>query len=102
MIKLDKKQTEPNKGNDIDKRAIQNLISHLQWEIERDGLNLPYDWLNDESYYRIIRIEGYENIIFQYPFDNDRFLETVQPIDRKNDRLFPIQAVEFKPYYKRG
>ena len=94
-------QTEPHKANAIDKRAIHNLISHLQWEIKRDGLNITFDYLNDESYYRIIKIDGYENINFNYPFDSNYFLETVQPIDRENDRLFPIQAIELQVCYKR-
>lgn len=101
MIRLKKSQTEPHKANAIDKRAIHNLISHLQWEIKRDGLNITTDWLTDESYYRIIKIDGYENIIFQYPFDNELFLETVQPIDRANNKLFPIQAIEIQICYKR-
>ncbi|MDE6667669.1 MAG: hypothetical protein K2K38_04910 [Clostridia bacterium] len=101
MIKLDLKQTKPHKGTDIDKRAIQNLITHLLWEIERDELNITFEWLKDENYYRIIEIDGYENIIFKYPFDTDIFLETIQPIDRKENKLFPIQAVEIKPQYKR-
>ncbi len=45
MIRLKKSQTEPHKANAIDKRAIHNLISHLQWEIKRDGLNITADWL---------------------------------------------------------
>lgn len=77
MIYLKKEQTAPHKANAIDKRAIRNLISHLQWEIERDGLNIAFDWLNDESCYRIIKIDGYENIIFQNPFNSYCFLETV-------------------------
>lgn len=101
MINLKMSQTEPHKANAIDKRAIHNLISHLQWEIKRDGLNITFDYLNDESYYRIIKIDGYENIIFNYPFDSNYFLETVQPIDRENDRLFPIQAIELQVCYKR-
>ena len=101
MIILKKSQTEPHKANAIDKRAIHNLISYLQWEINRDGLNITFEYLNDESYYRIIKIDGYENIIFNYPFDNNYFLETVQPIDRENDKLFPIQAIELQVCYKR-
>ncbi len=101
MIILKKSQTEPHKANAIDKRAIHNLISYLQWEIKRDGLNITFEYLNDESYYRIIKIDGYENIIFNYPFDNNYFLETVQPIDRENDKLFPIQAIELQVCYKR-
>lgn len=101
MIKLQKSQTEPHKANAIDKRAIHNLISHLQWEIERDHLNINFDCLNDESCYRIIKIDGYENIIFKYPFDDTHFLETVQPIDRSNNELFPIQAIELQIHYKR-
>lgn len=95
MIKLQKDQTEPHKANAIDKRAIHNLISYLQWEIERDHLNgITFDWLNDESQYRIIKIDGYENIIFQNPYDSNYFLKTVQPIDRENNKLFPIQEIE--------
>ncbi len=101
MINLKKSQTEPHKANAIDKRAIRNLMSHLQWEIERDGLNITFDYLNDESYYRIIKIDGYENIIFQNPFDSNYFLETVQPISRKLNELFPIQAIELQVSYKR-
>lgn len=101
MIILKKSQTEPHKANAIDKRAIHNLISYLQWEIKRDGLNITFEYLNDESYYRIIKIDDYENIIFNYPFDNNYFLETVQPIDRENDKLFPIQAIELQVCYKR-
>lgn len=56
MIKLQKNQTEPHKANAIDKRAIHNLISYLQWEIERDRLNINSAWLTDESQYRIIKI----------------------------------------------
>ncbi len=100
-IRLNKNQTEPHKANAIDKRAIRNLIPHLQWEIERDHLNITFDWLNDESYYRIIKIDGYENIIFQSPFDNNDFLQTVQPIDREKNELFPIQSIELKVCYKR-
>ncbi len=101
MIYLKKDQTEPHKANAIDKRAIHNLISYLQWEIQRDKLNITFDWLNDESNYRIIKIDGYENIIFNYPFDNNYFLETVQPIDREKNSLFPIQAIELQANYKR-
>lgn len=101
MIKLARNQTEPHKANAIDKRAIHNLISHLQWEIQRDKLGITFEWLNDESNYRIIKIDGYENIIFQNPFDNNYFLETIQPIDRANNELFPIQAIELKVCYKR-
>lgn len=101
MIKLQKNQTEPHKANAIDKRAIRNLISHLQWEIKRDGLNITLNYLNDESNYRIIKIDGYENIIFQNPFDSNYFLETVQPISRKLNEIFPIQAIELQVHYKR-
>lgn len=101
MIKLQKNQTEPHKANAIDKRAIRNLISHLQWEIERDGLNITFNYLNDESNYRIIKIDGYENIIFQNPFNSNYFLETVQPISRKLNEIFPIQAIELQVHYKR-
>lgn len=100
MIKLSINQTEPHKANAIDKRAIHNLISHLQWEIQRDKLNITFDRLNDESNYRILKIEGYENIVFYDDFGNN-ILETVQPIDRENNKLFPIQGVEFLPCYKR-
>ncbi len=101
MIKLQKNQTEPHKANAIDKRAIANLRPHLLWEIKRDGLNITLNYLNDESNYRIIKIDGYENIIFQNPFDSNYFLETVQPISRKLNEIFPIQAIELQVHYKR-
>ena len=56
MINIKKNLTEPHKANTIDKRAIHNLIPYLQWEVERDGLNVTFDWLNDETNYRIIKI----------------------------------------------
>lgn len=99
-VYLDKNQTEPHKANAIDKRAIHNLISHLQWEIQRDHHNITFDRLNDESNYRIVKIDGYENIIFYNDY-GDYFLETVQPIDRKENKLFPIQAMELQICYKR-
>ncbi len=100
MIKLNKDQTEPHKANAIDKRAIHNLIPYLQQEIEHDHLNIWFKNLNDESNYRIVKIDGYENIIFYNDY-GDYFLETVQPIDRENNKLFPIQAIEFQICYKR-
>ena len=43
MINIKKNLTEPHKANTIDKRAIHNLIPYLQWEVERDGLNVTFD-----------------------------------------------------------
>lgn len=101
MIYLNKNQTEPHKGQAIDKRAIHNLISHLQWEIERDHLNVVLGYLTDETLYRIIKIDSYENIIFKYPFDDCQYLEAVQPIDRENNQLYPVQVLVMEPSYKR-
>lgn len=100
MIYLVSRQFEPHKANAIDKRAIHNLISHLQWEIERDGLNVSFARLNDESNYRIIKIDGYENIAFYDDYEG-MFLQTIQPIDRKENKLFPIQEMEMQISYKR-
>lgn len=100
MIRLQKNQTEPHKANAIDKRAIHNLMSHLQWENERDRLNISFDRLNDESNYRIVKIDGYENIAF-YNDHEGMFLNTIQPIDRKENKLFPIQEMEMQIHYRR-
>ena len=58
MINIKKNLTEPHKANTIDKRAIHNLIPYQQWEVERNGLNVTFDQLNDETNYRIIKIDG--------------------------------------------
>lgn len=100
MIYLTSNQFEPHKANAIDKRAIHNLISHLQWENERDELNISFERLNDESNYRIIKIDGYENLAF-YNDHEGMFLQTIQPIDRENNKLFPIQEMEKQIHYKR-
>ena len=102
MINLDFNLTEPVKDTALDKRAIEHLKSFLMWEIENDeNLHFTFDWLKDEKYYRILKIEGYENIVFSYPFDKHHFLESVQPIDRENDKLFPVQRMELQVAYKR-
>lgn len=102
MISTKNLKVTPHKANAIDKSAIRNLIPHLQWEIQRDHLPITPDDLCDESNYVIVEVEGYENIAFNYKtFISNEILETVQPIDRANDKLFPIQAIEIKPCYKR-
>lgn len=100
MISTTNLKVTPHKANAIDKRAIANLRPHLLWEVERDNLNISKYGLTDESNYAIIEIDGYENIVFLDPNENC-ILETVQPIDRENDKLFPIQAIEINPCYKR-
>ena len=100
MLSIEYLKTTAHKANAIDKRAMHNLISYLQWEIERDQLNISFDSLNDESNYIIVEIEGYENLAF-CDYDSKSICETVQPIDRDNNQLFPIQKIEIKPYYKR-
>ncbi len=100
MIEATYLKTEPHKANAIDKRAIHNLIPYLKWEIERDDLDTSIEQICDESNYRIVKIDGYENIIFYNDFC-DYYLQTVQPIDRENNKLFPIQAIELQVNYKR-
>lgn len=102
MISTENLKVTPHKANAIDKRAIHNLIPYLKWEIERDQLLIIPNDLIDEGNYVIVEVEGYENIAFNYKtFTRDEILEAVQPIDRENDKLFPIQAIEIKPCYKR-
>lgn len=100
MISIANLTIKPHKANAIDKRAIANLRPHLLWEIEEKNLNISKYALIDESNYAIIEIDGYENIIFVDPNENS-ILETIQPIDRQNDKLYPIQGIEIKPQYKR-
>ena len=100
MISTNNLTIKPHKANAIDKRAIANLRPYLLWEVERDNLNISKYGLTDESNYAIIEIDGYENIVFLDPNENC-ILETIQPIDRKNDKLFPTQALELQIHYKR-
>ncbi len=100
MIEITHLKTTNHKANTIDKRAIRNLISHLAWEIERDGLNLSKFALTDESNYLIVEIEGYENLAF-FDCNCNCILETIQPIDRKENKIFPIQRLELTAIYKR-
>lgn len=100
MLSVSIFKTAPHKANAIDKRAIANLRYHIESEIELNNLNINKTDLLDESNYIIVEIEGYENIAF-LDYDSKMICETVQPIDRGNNKLFPIQKVEIKPYYKR-
>ncbi len=100
MISITNLTIKPHKAQAIDKRAITNLRPHLLWEVESKHLNISMYGLTDESNYAIIEIDGYENIVFVDPNENC-ILETIQPIDRANDKLFPIQAIELQVHYKR-
>lgn len=100
MIEIAYLKTTSHKANAIDKRAIHNLIPHLAWEIDCEKLNISKYALTDESNYIIVEIEGYENIAF-FDCNCNCILETVQPIDRKEDKLFPIQKIEIQASYKR-
>lgn len=103
MISIEFLKTAPHKANAIDKRAIHNLIPHLQWEIQKDNISFNAEQKNelfDETNYIIVEIEGYENIAYLIP-DENYILETVQPLDRENNKLFPIQALEIQVHYKR-
>ena len=102
MISTKNLTIKPHKANAIDKRAIANLRPHLQWEIECNHLPITHNDLCDESNYVIIEVEGYENIAFNYKtFISNEILETIQPIDRANNKLFPIQKIEIQVHYKR-
>lgn len=100
MISTTYLKTTAHKANTIDKRAIHNLIPYLAWEIDRDNLNISKTALTDESNYIIVEIDGYENLAF-FDCNCNHILETVQPIDRKNDKLFPVQTIEIQASYKR-
>lgn len=100
MISIENLKAEGHKANAIDKRAIANLRSHLQTEIHWNGLNIDENELADECNYIIVEIEGYENIAF-CNYEENGVCEIVQPIDRKNNQLYPIQKIEIKAQYKR-
>lgn len=100
MLSIEYLKTTAHKANAIDKRAIANLRSYVAFEIERNNLNINKKDLIDECNYIIVEIEGYENIAF-LDYDSKCICETVQPIDRENNELFPIQKIEITPQYKR-
>lgn len=100
MLSIEFLKTSAHKANAIDKRAIANLRGHLQTEIYLHRLNIGENELADECNYIIVEIEGYENIAF-CDYDSNSICETVQPIDRENNKLFPTQKIEVKAQYKR-
>ena len=100
MLSIEYLKTTAHKARTLDKRAIANLRSYVAREIEKDGLNIDKNDLIDECNYIIVEIEGYENIAF-LDYNSKCICETVQPIDRENNKLFPIQKIEITPQYKR-
>lgn len=100
MLSIEYLKTKPHKANAIDKRAIANLRPYLANRAQRG--DLPADTLEilDESNYIIVEIEGYENIAY-LDYESKTICEVIQPIDRENDKLFPIQEIEVKAQYKR-
>lgn len=100
MLSIDFLKTKPHKANAIDKRAIANLRPYLANRAQCG--DLPADTLEilDESNYIIVEIEGYENIAY-LDYESKTICEVIQPIDRENDKLFPIQEIEVKAQYKR-
>ena len=99
MIDIKYLKTTPHKAETIDKRAIQNLRPYLENEIEFNLIHIDKKQLIDESNYIIVIIDGYENIAF-YDNTNKCITDTVQPIDRDNNKLFPIQKIEIQVSYK--
>ena len=100
MLSIEYLKTKPHKAKAIDKRAIANLRPYLANRAQRG--DLPADTLEilDESNYIIVEIEGYENIAY-LDYESKTICEVIQPIDRENDKLFPIQEIEVKAQYKR-
>lgn len=100
MLSIEYLKTKPHKANAIDKRAIANLRPYLANRAQHG--DLPADTLEilDESNYIIVEIEGYENIAY-LDYESKTICEVIQPIDRENDKLFPIQEIEVKAQYKR-
>lgn len=100
MLSIEFLKTKPHKANTIDKRAIENLRPYLANRAQRGDLTADTLEILDESNYIIVEIEGYENIAY-CDYDSKSICEIVQPIDRENDKLFPIQEIEIKSQYKR-
>lgn len=100
MVSIEFLKTAPHRANAIDKRAIANLRHHLETEIYLQGLDIEKADLLDECNYIVVKIEGYENIAF-CDHESKCICETVQPIDRDNEKLFPVQRIEIKAQYKR-
>lgn len=100
MLSIEYLKTRPHKANAIDKRAIENLRPYLANRAQRGDLNADTLEILDESNYIIVEIEGYENIAY-LDYESKTICEVIQPIDRENDKLFPIQEIEVKAQYKR-
>ena len=100
MVSIEFLKTTPNKMDAIDMKAIARLRNYLETEIYMNNLDISESSLLNENNYIIIEIEGYENIAFR-DHTKKYILETVQPIDRKESQLFPIQRIEIKAQYKR-
>lgn len=100
MISIEHIKTKPHKANTIDKRAIANLRPYLANRAQSGDLTADTLEILDESNYIIVEIEGYENIAY-VDYESKMICEVVQPIDRENNKLFPIQEIEVKPQYKR-
>lgn len=100
MLSIEFLKTKPHKANAIDKRAIANLRPYLANRAQRGDLNADTLEILDESNYIIVEIEGYENIAY-LDYESKTICEVIQPIDRENDKLFPIQEIEVKAQYKR-
>ncbi|MCM1305881.1 MAG: hypothetical protein NC037_00325 [Bacteroides sp.] len=104
MLSIEYITIASHKANAIDKRAISELKWRILSDIELYHLTEDYgitkDSACDESNYIIVEIEGYENIAY-IDCDNDCIYEVVQPINRAENKLYPMQRVEIKPIYKR-
>lgn len=103
MLSVEYIKTSSHKANTIDKRAINELKWRILSDIDLYNLTDVYgikrESVLDECNYIIVEVEGYENIA--YADDNNYIYEVVQPINRSENKLYPMQKIEVQPIYKR-
>ncbi len=100
MINANLLKTKAHQANAIDKRAINVLKWHILDDLARKYPPINKESILDEGNYIIVMVEGYENIAF-WDEDSNSVYEVIQPIDRVNDKLYPMQTLELKAQYKR-
>lgn len=101
MINITYLKTKAHQANAIDKRAINALKWHILDDLTRKYPTIiSKESILDESNYIIVIVDGYENIAFINE-DSNCIYEVVQPIDRVNEKLYPMQTLELEVQYKR-
>lgn len=100
MIDTKYLKTKARQENATDQRAISSLKWHILERMQREYPSISKASILDEENYIIVIVDGYENIAF-WDENSNRIYEVVQPINRVNDKLYPMQTLELEVQYKR-